>query len=114
MAVEPADSVTATAADPERLRRFARWTVENIIDECLCRDKPTRYRDDALVRRADRDVDFDLAQDVNLGFTHTEEQAREYRRIYREAFLAAFHDEELQRERRAQHKPIGFIIVCFR
>lgn len=111
---DPRDSVAATLADGDRVERLARWSVEDVLrDLFLHADRPTRYSDDAALRRAERDIDGDLAGDVRLYGGHSEAEAGEWRRRYRVAYLAAWRDPALWRH--VQTSTRVFVVhVCYR
>lgn len=106
-------SVAALAGAPERLAETARWAAEQVLRDCLRHGHdPAGYADDAVERRAERDVASDLEGDVRLGWLYTPEEARTYRDVYVAAFARAWRDEGLIAQIRAKHT--GTITVCFR
>lgn len=115
MSAYPEDSISAVVADPARIASFARWSAEEVMNHLLriCHN-PERYSDDAVRRRAEKDVVADVAGDTRLGFTHTAEEEAAYRRMYIDGYLATWRDRDLLRQMREQHAKRGFIIVCYR
>lgn len=108
-------TVAEFAEDPTRLAEIARLSAIQVLDDCLrYGHAPERYRDVAIRNRAVRDVVCDLERDIELGHSHSIEQAERYRVGYVAAFLAAWRDRALLRELRAKHAARGVIIVCSR
>lgn len=109
------ESIAAQVAQPDALSRIARWCAEDVLTQCLrAGHAPERYTDEAVIRRAEKDVSGDLASDRAFGFTATPEEIERYRSTYTSAYLSAWRDKALLadlRERR-RRAPVG--IVCCR
>lgn len=108
-------TVAEFAGDASRLADIARWSATDVLEQCLrYGHAPERYSDDAVRRRAEQDVAYDLRRDIELGDTHSDEQAHAYRSGYIAAYLATWRDRELLTKLREKHAHAGFIIVCMR
>lgn len=111
----PEDSISGLVATPERLARLARGCAEDVLNELFrYGDRPERYSDDAVRRRAEKDVALDVAGDDRCGFSHTAQEEQAYRTQYTAAYLAAWRDPALLRQLREQWSRRSTLIVCYR
>src|SRR5690242_4462897 len=110
------DNIAALAATDEGrafVQQVGQWCAEQVLDDCIRYHVDLRrYSRAAVVRRADKDVTGDLAQNAALGFTCTSEEATIYRDHYIAGFVACWFDEAVRRRLREKYSGNGFIIVC--
>ena len=112
------ESVAVRVGTPEgvaSIETFGRWCAEDVLRDCYrFHVDLRRFSRAAIVRRAEKDVVGDLANDLRLGFIHGEEQARRYRERYIAGFVACWFDESVRARLLAERQRRTFVVVCVR